>query len=591
MKRNDYLIRKKLFNYIVTGVMTTVALQLGNVVDGMIVGNLLGSMGNGAISASTPFVYLIQAAAILLGTGGSVAISVFLGKRDIENSNRVLGFCILFSIAYPMLFALMAPFNARYFLMITGITGELGEMVSKFITVFALGMPIVSLVLVMAHLVNADNNPGLSAKIHITANLVNLILDYILVKYTPLGIAGAALSTVLGYTVAGIIFIPMYMKSKDRMLNPKFLHIFSTKEPSLSTIKNGFPNLMNLIMTVISIGIINTIIVKYMGNHYFSAYAVANNTQLIVQMFFNGVSSVIASVIGVLYGEKDYYGMRFTFSKVVKISLTIGVVIMAFFILFPGVLCSMYGFNDEAIKPELLTGLRLFSLSFIFYIANALLQNYYRTIGYTTLSTMSGVLQLIVFKIPFTIAGLTMFGFAGLFIGIICSELSAFLVMNLLRIILQTMGKVSKKGFMAIPDKNENEILDFTIKGSDENAVMLSEKIIEYGLRNGMSPKSANMMGIAAEEIVSNIGRYGYTNPEEKYIDVCMSRIEDTYYLRFRDDGIAFDPVGYESECDNELEMTGLKLIKTLAVKMTYLRAISLNNTIIEMNEKNFEER
>ncbi len=591
MKRNDYLIRKKLFKYIVTGVMTTVALQLGNVVDGMIVGNLLGSMGNGAISASTPFVYLIQAAAILLGTGGAVAISVLLGKRDIENSNRVLGLCILFSIAYPLLFALMAPFNARYFLMITGITGELGEMVSKFITVFAIGMPVVSFVLVMAHLVNVDNNPGLSAKIHITANIVNLIMDYILVKYTPLGIAGAALSTILGYTVSGIIYIPMYIKSKDRMLKPQFVHIFSTKEPILFTVKNGFPNLMNLIMTVISVGIINTIIVRYMGNDYFSAYAVANNTQLIVQMFFNGVSSVIASVIGVLYGEKDYYGMRFTFSKVVKISLTIGTVIMALFIIFPNVLCSMYGFNNEAIKPELLTGLRLFSLSFIFFIANALTQNYYRTIGYTALSTMSGILQLIIFKIPFTIAGLTMFGFAGLFIGIICSELSAFIVINLLRISLQAMGKVSKKGFMAIPDKNENEILDLTIKGSDENAVKLSEKIIEYGSRNGLSPKSANLMGIAAEEIVSNIGRYGYKDPEEKYIDVCMSRTGDNFYLRFRDDGVPFDPVGYEPVSNNESEMTGLELIKKLAVKMTYLRSISLNNTIIEINEKNFEER
>ena len=49
MERNDNLIKKKIYKYMVTGVMTTIALQLGNVVDAMIVGNLIGSLGNGAI--------------------------------------------------------------------------------------------------------------------------------------------------------------------------------------------------------------------------------------------------------------------------------------------------------------------------------------------------------------------------------------------------------------------------------------------------------------------------------------------------------------------------------------------------------------
>ena len=58
MERNDDLIKKKIYKYMITGVMTTIALQLGNVVDAMIVGNLLGSIGNAAVSASTPYTYL-----------------------------------------------------------------------------------------------------------------------------------------------------------------------------------------------------------------------------------------------------------------------------------------------------------------------------------------------------------------------------------------------------------------------------------------------------------------------------------------------------------------------------------------------------
>ena len=52
MERNAFLINKKIHQYILPGVLMTVAMQLGNVVDGMIVGNLLGAEAMAAIRNS-----------------------------------------------------------------------------------------------------------------------------------------------------------------------------------------------------------------------------------------------------------------------------------------------------------------------------------------------------------------------------------------------------------------------------------------------------------------------------------------------------------------------------------------------------------
>ena len=124
MERNDNLIKKKIYKYMVTGVMTTIALQLGNVVDAMIVGNLIGSLGNGAITASTPYLYILQAATILLGSGGAVMVAILLGRRDIDSAGRVMGFCMLFSILYPLIFTILTPVVVPAFLGLTGATGE-----------------------------------------------------------------------------------------------------------------------------------------------------------------------------------------------------------------------------------------------------------------------------------------------------------------------------------------------------------------------------------------------------------------------------------------------------------------------------------
>ena len=212
MPRNDFLIRKKIYKYMLTGVMTTIALQLGNVVDAMIVGNLLGSIGNGAVTASTPYIYILQAAAILLGSGGAVTEAILLGRRDTENSGRVMGFCMIASVVYPLIFTALFPVLVPAYVTLTATTGEIAGMIKSLTTVYSIGMPVMSFCITMAYLINVDNNPALATQMHITANVVNLVSDYILVRFTPLGIAGAALSTVLGYLVAGIIFIPKYFK-------------------------------------------------------------------------------------------------------------------------------------------------------------------------------------------------------------------------------------------------------------------------------------------------------------------------------------------------------------------------------------------
>ena len=567
-----------------TGVMTTVALQLGNVVDAMIVGNLLGSIGNGAINASTPYLYVLQAAAILAGSGGAVSIAVLLGKRQIDSAGRVMGLCMAVSVAYPLIFTCLFPVLVPRYVHLTGAAPELAQMIRSITTVYSVGMPVISFVLVMAYLINVDNNPAMAARLHITSNVVNLVLDYILVRYTPLGITGAAISTVIGYLVSGLIFIPRYFKSSGRMVTPVFRGLFDNKELAVMTVKNGFPNLAYLILTVISIAVLNSNVLRTLGDAYFSAYSVTGNTQLIVQMFLNGVSSVIASVAGVLYGEKDYFGMRKVFSRVLKTAVLISVLIMAVFLAIPQGVAALYGFDNEAVRAELLSALRLFSLSFVFFSLNALTQNYYRTIGQTFLSTISSVLQLLVVKVPLMLAFMAVLGFKGLFAAIIISELSSFVIVNIIRLIMQKAGRVPQKGFMAIPERNSGEICDISITGSDKEAVRVSERIMEYCLKDGVSASKAQTMGIAAEELIDNTARYGYKRSEEKDIDICLSKADGRYYLRLRDDGIPFDPVSYEPAEGAEHELGGLELLKRMAVKMNYVRTLNLNNTVIEID-------
>ena len=81
-----------------------------------------------------------------------------------------------------------------------------------------LGAPVIGIGLMMVNYLGVENHPELASAYLIAANVINLVLDYIFLRYTPLGITGASLSTVLGFLFAMGIFV-LYIRSDKRNLH------------------------------------------------------------------------------------------------------------------------------------------------------------------------------------------------------------------------------------------------------------------------------------------------------------------------------------------------------------------------------------
>ena len=81
-ERNNRLLNAKLNKYIVPGIMMSLALQLGNIVDTIFVSNLIGVEAMSAVTLSLPVETLVQLTGYCLGIGGSIAVGNMLGKRD-----------------------------------------------------------------------------------------------------------------------------------------------------------------------------------------------------------------------------------------------------------------------------------------------------------------------------------------------------------------------------------------------------------------------------------------------------------------------------------------------------------------------------
>lgn len=132
-------------------------------------------------------------------------------------------------------------------------------------------------------------------------------------------------------------------------------------------------------------------------------------------------------------------------------------------------------------------------------------------------------------------------------------------------------------------EKLDVESFDVSLKNDEANASKVSEQIVEFAKKHNIPERESQIIGLAAEEMVDNIIVYGYKKEKSSYIDVNLKLYEDNLLLRIRDDGVPFDPTKYEENEEAEYSTSGIKLIKNLTDKMTYMRILNLNNTIFEI--------
>lgn len=588
MKRNDYLIKKKFYSYLLPGVLMVVAMQLGNVVDGIIVGNILGSSALAAISLSIPVLYVLQLPAFILGVGGSAIVSNYLGKREVEKASKVFFSCLVSGILISLFFCATAPFLSRPLAHLLAGTPELEELLYPYILVNILGIPFLTLAIQFSYFFNVDNNPVLGSMMFIIANIVNLTLDVLLLKFTPLGMYGTALSTIIGYT-CGLILIVPYALSKKRMLSLKFVSPAECLKCLPGTIKAGTPSGMFYLMMAIKSLILNTCVVRLLGQADMEIFSVCTNSVLIAELFVGGVIGLIQTICGILCGERDYYGIRRLVKRVITLCIILASFITLVFLVFPQLIAGLFGYSNTELMDKAITCIRVFSLCFVFYAFNKFMQTYYQTILKPSPATLDTVLQNLLMLIPITFVLLYMCGIVGVCAATPISEILTVLIVCAFTKIQQKRGRLPQKGLLLLPDKDDESCCDVTIKGTEQEAVNASEKLIEYCTGNGIDIKSANLIGLAVEEIAVNISRFGYNHKKIKrnYIDINLSKSEGKLILRIRDDGVPFDPTQYKSEEKELFKLGGINLIKQTATKLSYIRVLNMNNTVIELDINN----
>lgn len=574
-QRNERLLNAKIRQYLIPGIMMALSLQLGNILDTVMVGNLLGTDAMTAVALSLPVETILQIPGYCLGTGGAIAVGILLGRRERKKASGLFTLTFFVTLFSGFLFSALSFFVSEPLAQMLAARAGAADYTRDYIFVSMLGAPFIGVGLLMSSYLGAENHPELSSAYLIISNVINLIFDFIFLKYTSLGTKGAALSTVLGFIIGMVVFIK-YIRSPKRMIG-------FVKSPPFSLLKEavvtGAPVFVFMAMSFVKSLGLNTIIINLTGQPGMAIYTVCDNILMIVEMLSGGIIGIIPNMAGILYGEKDYYGIRALCKKTLQYSFIVVGFAFLFIMVFTMQVTVLFGIDDMALQKEMITALRIFIFSLPVYLWNKFLTSYYESIEETVQASLITFFQNCFYVLPAALAGILIEqalggkGVNGLALAFVCAEIFTAATAFLYR-------KVKYHGadFYIIPKENEDINFDISVSASIEEAVKVPKEIIEFCSENKVSSASSNLAAVAAEEMMVNIIRYG--GKSVHWMDVNLSVETEEIRLRIRDNGIPFNPAEYIIDRE-EFDIHGIELVKSISSKVDYIRAMDMNNTVI----------
>jgi len=360
-----------------------------------------------------------------------------------------LGNALTLNILFAILLAIAGFIFLEPLLVAVGATPETLPFALQYTRIIVAGCIIMFLSFSMNHPIRAMGNPKRFASALLMGSIANMILSPIFILWLGMGIAGAAISTLIAQSISAAWVMAYYftnisgkpvctIRLKNLIPNPKI--VFAIFAIGIS------PFLMQALSSVVTITA-NSMLIYHgdleFGNgvHAVGAFAAALSIFMLFTMPVMGIGQGTQPIIGFNYGAGNIERAKqaFKFAALYStICCVIGfVVIQAFAPQLMGL------FGDEPMISEIgAMGMRimLFTMPVIGLQMNA--SNFFQSIGHAKMSLFLVVLRNALLLIPAFFILPHFFGFFGIWLALPVADVLAFAItMCLLTIKFRQLGR------------------------------------------------------------------------------------------------------------------------------------------------------
>ena len=198
--------------------------QLYNTVDTMIVGNVLGDTALAAIGSCGAIYELLVGFGLGIGNGLAIVAARAYGAQDEDLLKRTVAGSLVIGLVASLTITTAGFFGLRPLLELLDTPAEILEDAYRYIIIIDLGVIVMFAYNLCAGLLRAIGNSVMPLVFLLLSSALNVVLDLWFIAGMGMGVAGAAVATVIAQGVSVVLCI-LYIMTRVRILIPGRKHL------------------------------------------------------------------------------------------------------------------------------------------------------------------------------------------------------------------------------------------------------------------------------------------------------------------------------------------------------------------------------
>ena len=360
---SDNNINRQFYNYLWAYILVALSGCLGNLVDGIIVGNLINEDGVSAINLSKPINQLIFTLHLLINAGAGMLVAYALGKQNTADARRFFTRALTISVGMGLTLTIVGGvmFPAETARLLCS-NEQILPLARDYMQVLLLGNPAFILMWGLSTMVGVDGQPRLVSVAVIIDNVVNLCLDIVFIQWLGWGITGSSAATVVGHLVGIAILFSHWHRHKRLQLD----FSLDDLQPSVRRIiSQGAPLAVASISLTLLLLSANTIVLSTLGRTGIFAFAVCMNLLQVYNLFLSGTCQTLQSLGAIQVGKGNAEGLSVVLHKAFRF-ITVAMAVTCVFVwIDPQAIAALFGAEEPDMIHETDHALRIFALSFV----------------------------------------------------------------------------------------------------------------------------------------------------------------------------------------------------------------------------------
>lgn len=388
---------KSLCGYIFPAMGGLFVTYLYNVVDGIFVGQGVGSAALGAVNIAVPFITFVVAIAAMFPMGGATVVAIRMGREDKKGANQAFMTAITLTLAMSVLLMIVGMVFSQQIVDISGaskLSDEMRKMAADYLLYYsAFSIPML-MSTCLSVFVRNDGSPTLSFIGMCVGAIANIFLDWLFIFPFGMGIIGAAVASGLGQVFSVLVLLSHFWNKKGRLkLNLIKLEITLVKK----ICKRGVPEAISQLTTPVTALCYNIMLASLVGDIGVSTFSVLSFIYSLANAILSGVAQGLQPLWGNSYGKKDTGEINWLFRCGIIVNLVLSALIYSALFFFDKPVICIFNSDTELVQTAS-KALPLFSLSFIPMALNLIYTSFLYSTKRTKQSNVIAVSRGIIIK-------------------------------------------------------------------------------------------------------------------------------------------------------------------------------------------------